>query len=138
MHAFSAESRLYKSISMSVLGVGSRTNSLLNIVGKWSDKFVFTMTLLKSLFKMHLVTMLSMTLAVCLVTLVGLFIVGIILTFWIFLSVSKSRRLILISPARKKAFFNFSNLVIQYPFFLINLDAAESFNNFFYFSGSSF
>ena len=50
-----------------------------------------------------------MTVAVSLVTLVGLFIVGVILNsnikftkFWTFLFVSKSRRLVLKSPARKK------------------------------------
>ena len=50
-----------------------------------------------------------MAVAVCLVTLVGLFIVGIILSsnikftkLWIFLFVSKSRRSILKPPARKK------------------------------------
>ena len=53
--------------------------------------------------------MLSRALAVCLVTPVGLFIVGIILNsnikftkLWTFLFVSKSKRLILNSPARKK------------------------------------
>ena len=58
---------------------------------------------------MQLVIMLSMAVAVCLVTLVGLFIVGIILNsnikftkLWTFLFASKSRRLILKSPARKK------------------------------------
>ena len=67
------------------------------------------MALLKSLFMMQLVIMLSMAVAVCLVTLVGLFIVGIILNsnikftkLWTFLFVSKSRRLILKFPARKK------------------------------------
>ena len=75
---------------------------------QWSDKSFLTMTLLKSLFMMQLVIMLSMTVAVCLVTLVGLFIVGIILNsniefikLWTFLFVSKSRRFILKSPAKK-------------------------------------
>ena len=64
--------------------------------------------LLKSLFMMQLV-MLSIAVAVCLVTLVGLFIVGTIINsnikftkLWTFLFVSKSRRLTLKSPTRKK------------------------------------
>ena len=67
------------------------------------------MALLKSLFMMQLVIMLSMVVAVCLVTIVGLFIVGIILNsdikftkIWTFLFASKSRRLTLKSPPRKK------------------------------------
>ena len=67
------------------------------------------MALLKLLFKMQLVIMLSMAVAICLVTLVGLFIVDVILNsnikftkLWTSLLVSKSRRLILKSPARKK------------------------------------
>ena len=67
------------------------------------------MALLKSLFMMQLVIMLFIAVAVCLVTLVVLFIVGIILNSNIkftklstFLFVSKSKRLILKSPARKK------------------------------------
>ena len=107
---FSVKSRLYTHFSISSVGIGTRIK-LINIIGKWSDKSVLTMALLKSLFMMQLVIMLSMAVAVCLVTLVGLFIVGIILNsnikltkLWTFLFASKSRRLILKSPARKKVF----------------------------------
>ena len=75
------------------------------------------MALLKSLFMMQLVIMLSMAVAVCLVTLVGLFIVGIILNsnikftkLWTFFLVSKSRRLILKFLAIKKRFANCSTI----------------------------
>ena len=67
------------------------------------------MAILKSLFMMQVVIILSIAVAVCLVTLFGLFIVGIKLNsniiftkLWTFLFVSKSRRLMLKSPARKK------------------------------------
>ena len=71
----------------------------------WSDKYFLTKALLKLILKMQLVIILSMVVAVCLVTLVGLFIVGAILNSNIkltFLFISKLRRLILKSPARKK------------------------------------
>ena len=74
------------------------------------------MALLKSLFMMQLVIMLSMAVAVYLVTLVGLF-VGTILNsnikftkLWTFYLVSKSRRLILKFPAIKKRFVNCSTI----------------------------
>ena len=109
LNAFSVKSRLYAYFCISSVGVGTCIRSLINIIGKWSGKSVLTMALLKSLFMMQLVIMLSMAVAVCLVTLVGLFIVGIILNpnikftkLWTFLFVWKSRRLILKSPARKK------------------------------------
>ena len=108
LNAFLVKSCLYTYFSISLIGLGTHIGSLMNIIGKWSDKSVLTMVLLKLLFMMQLVIMLSMAVAVCLVTLVGLFIVGIILNsnikftkLWTFLFVSKSRRLILKSPARK-------------------------------------
>ena len=61
---------------MSSVGVGSRLNSLINIIGRWSDKSVLTIALLQSLFKMQLV---MSSMALCLVALVGLLIVGITL-----------------------------------------------------------
>ena len=70
MNAFSVKSCFYTHFSMSSVGVGTRISLLINIIGKWSDKSVLTMALLKSLFMMQLVIILSMTVAVCLVTLV--------------------------------------------------------------------
>ena len=106
LNAFLVKSRLYAYFSISSVGVGTRIRSLINIIGKWSGKSVLTMTLLKLLFMMQLVIMLSMAVAVCYSR--WLFIVPIILNsnikftkLWTFLFVSKSRRLILKSPARK-------------------------------------
>ena len=66
MNAFSLKSRLCTHFSVPSVGAGSHLNSLINIFEKSSDKSVLTIALLKPLFKMQIVIMLSMAVAVCL------------------------------------------------------------------------